>query len=124
VIGVNGGRAFTVDRIGGTPTIWWIDVERRNTWSELRLEMNRYALQGPIDQLAATGRPVGVYSSARDWLKITGGWVPGGVDANWLAGNQPAGRLRRIRLHRRPGEAGAGGGDVAHPSNYDSDIAC
>jgi hypothetical protein len=77
-------RALKAARIG-TPSMWWIDVELANAWDSENLNLNRFALQGQIDQLIFTGKPVGVYSAARDWMAITGNWAAG-VDANWVAG--------------------------------------
>jgi hypothetical protein len=117
-------RALRAAGIGGTPTMWWIDVERLNSWSERRLDLNRYALQGQIDQLAATGHPVGIYSSARDWLKITGGWAPGGVDATWVAGSTPQAACAATGFTGDPVWLVQEAATWPHPSNYDSDIAC
>ena len=67
------------------PVMWWVDVELGNSWQRIDLELNRYAIRGQVDQLAMTERPVGVYSSFRDWQRITGGWSYPLISANWVA---------------------------------------
>jgi hypothetical protein len=114
-------RALKAARIG-TPSMWWIDVELANTWDTRNPDLNRFDLQGQIDQLVHTGKPVGVYSAARDWTTITGNWVAG-VDANWVAS-------RTTVACAAPGFSGdpvwlvqeAAG--WPQPSGYDSDRAC
>lgn len=121
---VHSFRALRAAGIAGTPSTWWIDVEHLNSWSETRLDLNRFTLQGQIDQLVATGRPVGVYSSARDWLTITGGWAPGGVDADWVAGTTPQTACAATGF---TGDAVWLVQEAAKwpgPSYYDSDVAC
>jgi hypothetical protein len=114
-------RALKAARIG-TPSMWWIDVELANTWDTENLDLNRFALQGQIDQLVFTGRPVGVYSPARDWTTITGNWVAG-VDANWVVGTTSD-------ACAAPGFSGDPVWLVQEatgwpqPSGYDSDWAC
>jgi hypothetical protein len=108
----------------GSPLMWWIDVERLNSWDTKNLSLNRYALQGQIDQLVATAKPIGVYSAPPDWREITGDWAPSGVDADWLAGvPAPTGCAT-------PGFTGDPVWLVQEPalwpppSDYDSDWAC
>lgn len=72
------------------PEMWWVDVESSNSWNEQNLNLNRFSLQGEIDQLVALSRPVGIYSSFRDWAAITGSWMPEVVVADWVAGRTPA----------------------------------
>lgn len=69
-----------------SPSMWWLDVETANSWSEDRLDLNRLALLGEIERLLATAQPIGVYSSFDDWKAITGGWTAPWVRANWVAG--------------------------------------
>src|SRR5205807_1059654 len=61
-------RAAGADR----SAVVWIDVEGSNSWDAADLNLNRYALQGEIDQLAASGRLVGLYSTAGAWHGIFG----------------------------------------------------
>lgn len=78
---INYARAAGVYRI----SMWWLDVETVNRWSR-DLGLNRYALQGAVSRLAQTGLPVGIYSSTRMWLQITGTLsAPGYVSAEWNA---------------------------------------
>jgi hypothetical protein len=71
------------------PAVWWLNVETANRWSSAR-QLNVMTLRGLIDYLnSLTPRPaVGVYSSRRDWIEITGGWsiaapewIPKGYEA-------------------------------------------
>ncbi len=71
---------------------WWLDVETENTWqtgSAAARAANRATLEGMADYLAATGAPVGLYSSGQQWAQIVG-WVPPGSSLHdldsWLAG--------------------------------------
>ena len=72
------------------PAAWWIDVESANSWDPTDLALNRASLEGEVDALATTRRPVGVYSSFRDWAAIAGSWGYGGITADWVAGRSPA----------------------------------
>jgi hypothetical protein len=71
-----------------TPIIW-LDVEESNTWDPVNLDLNRTALQAEIDELAAYGHLVGIYSTAFQWQTILGAWSPSGVVADWVAGQTP-----------------------------------
>lgn len=71
---------------------WWLDVETENTWqtgSAAARAANRATLEGMADYLAATGAPVGLYSSGQQWAQIVGLVPPGSslhdLDS-WLAG--------------------------------------
>jgi hypothetical protein len=70
--------------------MWWIDVEQANSWDEDDVNLNRFALQGEVDQLAAAGPLPGLYSTFKDWAAITGNWSPNGVVANWVAVSMPS----------------------------------
>ena len=103
--------------------MWWIDVERANSWDE-DVRLNRSALQGEVDQLAAAGPLPGLYSTARDWGAVMGSWSPDGVVANWVAARTP---------QEACGSPGFSGAPVwlvqeaaawPEPSGYDSDWAC
>jgi hypothetical protein len=75
---------------GATQTpIIWLDVEQSNTWDPVNLDLNRTALQAEIDQLAAYGHLVGIYSTTDQWQSILGAWSPAGVVADWVAGQEP-----------------------------------
>lgn len=69
------------------PKMWWIDVERGNSWDEQDLMLNRLSLEGEIDRLAVTGRPVGVYSTFADWNRLTANMTYPAIAANWVAGD-------------------------------------
>jgi hypothetical protein len=67
--------------------MWWLDVESANSWSTSDLTLNQFALQGAVSRLSQTGLLVGVYSTSRMWVEITGGnFTPTGVVADWVAG--------------------------------------
>lgn len=64
--------------------MWWLDVETANSWSSGSLQPNRDAIQGAVDRFRSLG-PVGVYSTASAWTRITGGtFTPTGVGGDWL----------------------------------------
>src|SRR5262249_35796791 len=75
---------------GGTRAVMiWLDVESSNSWDPSKLDLNRTAVQAEIDQLAAFGRLVGLYSTYAQWREIVGDWAPAGVVADWVAGRKP-----------------------------------
>lgn len=77
---------YSFNNIRVTPSMWWLDVETANSWSSGNLAPNRSAIQGALDRLKSTG-PVGVYSTASAWGRITGGkFVPSSVAGDWVAG--------------------------------------
>jgi hypothetical protein len=66
-------------------SMWWLDVEILNKWSEDRA-LNRFTLQGMVTRLAQTDLPVGIYSSEAMWFIITGTLAaPGNLSAEWNA---------------------------------------
>lgn len=107
----------------GSPSAWWLDVETANSWSATDLSLNRYALQGLIDQLrSATAAPVGVYSTPYQWTAITGGYQAP-VDADWLATGQATLR-RAARSCATAGFTGAKIWLVQYGTSSDRDYAC
>ena len=100
----------------------WVDVESSNSWDSGRVDLNRRALQAELDQLAASGRLVGLYGTFAEWQEIVGSWSPGGVVANWVAGQPPD------TACRAPGFSGQPVWLVqelsAWPGGDDSDRAC
>ena len=105
------------------PLVCWVDVERYNSWDEVNLDLNRFALQGLFDLLAGRGCRVGVYSTYAEWEEITGNWRTAAVAGNWVA-------------LARPDEACGGRGFSGAPvwlvqelatwrqADYDSNWAC
>ena len=74
---------YSLAHVDGAPSMWWLDVETANSWSAP--QANRSAIQGALDRLRNTGSPVGVYSTASAWRRITGGsFTPAGVGGDWL----------------------------------------
>lgn len=78
---------YSLNHAGVSPSMWWLDVETANSWSSGNLAPNRDTIQGLFDRLKSQA-PVGVYSTASAWTRITGGqFVPtGGIAGDWVAG--------------------------------------
>lgn len=106
------------------PQMWWVDVESSNSWSDQNLNLNRYSLQGEIDQLVALGRPVGVYSSFGDWATITGGWMPEVVVADWVAGLTPTDACAGSGFSGAPVWLAQEAATWPEAPSYDSDWTC
>ena len=79
----------SLSSVGGrSVSMWWLDVETANSWSSGNLTPNRDAIQGAISRLQAAG-PVGVYSTASMWSRITGSnFVPSGASGVWVPASQ------------------------------------
>ena len=58
--------------LGITAKIWWIDVETGGPWST-SFQINNAVIQGAMQYLHSQGTLVGIYSTAYQWLQITGG---------------------------------------------------
>lgn len=106
------------------PEMWWVDVESSNSWSDQDLNLNRYSLQGEVDQLLALGRPVGIYSTFRDWATITGYWTPNVALANWVAGSAPADVCGSPGFSGAPVWLAQEAATWTQAPAYDSDWAC
>jgi hypothetical protein len=104
--------------------MWWVDVELANSWDQDDLNLNRFALQGEIDQLAAAGALVGLYSTFYDWDAITGGWSPAGVVADWVAAPTRAMACGRTGFSGAPVWLVQEAAVWPEPSGYDSDWSC
>lgn len=115
--------AYALSHSAYSPSMWWLDVESANSWSTSDLSLNRFALRGLIDRLrGATTAPIGVYSTARDWHAITGGYRPP-VDAEWRAIGY--GTARQASTHcSSSGFTGAPVWLVQYVSITDHDYAC
>ena len=50
---------------------WWLDVEEMNTWSA-DTRANRAVLEGMTDYFHSLGAEVGLYSTHKQWRRITG----------------------------------------------------
>jgi len=101
--------AFADAQSQGTPSsTWWLNVETDNSWADESAQ-NTQVIQGAIDFLRSQSITTGIYSAARDWQKIAGGFRP---DSSGLAGRHigPGGRTGRLCtvqfLRRRTGLAG------------------
>jgi hypothetical protein len=72
----------------GPGHVWWLDVETGNSWSADQAA-NTAVIAGSIAFFSARGVHVGIYSTAYQWGRITGGarfpavpnWVPGARSA-------------------------------------------
>ena len=80
--------------------MWWADIEDGNSWST-NTTLNQATINGIMSELtspqsgtsyggtpysAEAGVPVGIYSNAPSWLKITGGnFTPIAASADWIA---------------------------------------
>ena len=64
---------------------WWLDVETVSHWADDQF-LNARLVSGAVDYLKTTGHRIGVYSTARQWHEIVGGWNPGPGIGNWVAG--------------------------------------
>jgi len=66
-------------------TMWWLDVERDNSWDDDPL-VNRQSILGSYDAIRheTVVARVGVYSYPGQWDVITGAWRPGSIPA-WAA---------------------------------------
>jgi hypothetical protein len=90
-------RAKKAARLVGAPSVtkstWWLDVETNNTWESLEYgERKKYlrndvaVLEGMTRLLERRGvKTVGVYSTAHQWQRITGGASLGRAPI-WYAG--------------------------------------
>ena len=105
------------------PAAWWLDVETANSWSASDLSLNRYTLQGVIDELRLlSASPIGVYSTSAQWQQITGGYHPA-VDGTWIATGQRS--LKRARPFCTASSfSGAPVWLVQYVATYDHDYAC
>jgi hypothetical protein len=61
---------------GVNPRQWWLDVETGNYWAG-DLFLNERVIRGVIEYLQDSGRPVGIYSTPRQFRIIAGGYQPG-----------------------------------------------
>jgi hypothetical protein len=70
-------------------TLWWLDIETANSWSEDDVTRNQAVIVGAIQFLRNEhGLTVGIYSTGTMWQEITGGWQAG-VPV-WVGGGEKA----------------------------------
>ncbi len=66
-------------------TMWWLDIETENSWSEDDFARNQGVIRGALRFLQEEHHfAVGIYSTKAMWKEITGGWQVG-LPA-WVAG--------------------------------------
>jgi hypothetical protein len=81
--------SMSIAAVGGaSPSMWWLDVETANSWSSGSLAPNRDTINGAIGTLKTRGVPVGVYSTASAWKRITGTSFAPSVDGVWVPAGQ------------------------------------
>lgn len=70
-------------------TMWWLDIETENSWSETDLSRNRAVIEGALRYLNEERHfSVGIYSTPAMWEEITGSWQ-NGLPA-WIGGGTKA----------------------------------
>jgi hypothetical protein len=101
-------------------TMWWLDIETENSWSETDLALNRDIITGALQFLQAEhGFMVGIYSTAAMWQEITGSWQ-NGLPA-WIGG----GTERDAKTRCGTGFTGGPVYLVQYADgDYDGDYAC
>ena len=114
-----------------TLSTWWLDVEMHNTWESLEygerrkfLRNDTAVLKGMTALLERRGvRHVGVYSTAHQWLRITGGASLDHAPV-WYAG---VGTARSARKHCARSWSFTGGpvrlSQFLH-NGFDADLRC
>ena len=112
-------------------SVWWLDVEMHNTWQSLEhgerprfLRNDTAVLAGMTKLLHRRGvRWVGVYSTAHQWQRITGGARLDRAPI-WYAGT---GTVRNARIHCRPTYSFTGGRIRMAQflrNGFDADLRC
>jgi predicted outer membrane repeat protein len=102
---------------------WWLDVETSNSWRG-DVALNVAALQGEVDYLRSVGvASIGIYSTAYQWNKLTGGTQVFAPAPSWVAGARTS-----VRARASCGAIGFTGGPVVlvqYPANgLDADLRC
>jgi hypothetical protein len=117
---------------GITFTMWWIDIETENSWSDLP-SLNDEVIEGAVDFIQGHGATAGIYSTPSMWSSIAGktfqpgtipipggkrvgvpvvaNWVPGGSDSSCAGASTlyPNGKVWLVQYASSP---------------YDADYAC
>jgi hypothetical protein len=133
-------RLHRVDRVNARHRAanvdWWLDVETMNSWQTIDGRSTRAAkerdvatLTGEIDALRIAGvNRVGVYSTAHQWLQITGGTK---IDKSRFLGAPQwlAGYTSRIDAVAGCADRGFTGGPVAMTQylgsdGFDANVLC
>ncbi|MHB8647778.1 MAG: hypothetical protein ACYDAR_18505 [Thermomicrobiales bacterium] len=101
-------------------TMWWLDIETANSWSETDLSLNRDVIMGALQYLQTERHfTVGIYSTASMWQEITGSWQ-NGLPA-WVGGGTKSDARTRCGI-------GFTGGPVYlvqyARGDYDGNYAC
>jgi hypothetical protein len=101
-------------------TMWWLDIETANSWSETDLSLNQDVITGALRFLQVERHfAVGIYSTASMWQEITGSWQVG--LPTWIGGGTKGGAKARCGT-------GFTGGPIYlvqyADGDYDGDYAC
>jgi hypothetical protein len=111
-----------VVRSGAAPSMWWLDVETENHWSD-EPAYNAQAIRGALEYFRGQNLAVGIYSNSYQWRVIAGAYAPGGP--LWTGGAQglPDAQSRCVDA-----DAVFAGGTVAmnqyYDFGFDTDLRC
>ena len=104
-----------------TPSMWWLDVETGNYWSDDPV-YNAQVIRGTIDYFRERKLPLGIYGTPRQWRIIAGTYAPG--LPVWAAGAQG---IDEAMSRCSPASAFAGGTVVMvqyYDFGFDTNFRC
>jgi hypothetical protein len=107
---------------GITPTVWWLDVEVNNYWSEDKAA-NAQVVRAAVLYLQSLGIPFGIYGTPYQWNLLVGDYAPG--VPIWTAGADNVDDA--MSRCTNPKYAFAGGEVVMaqyYPYGFDGNVIC
>jgi hypothetical protein len=118
--------AYAVDYArtqGVASSYWWLDIETANQWMR-DTSLNAKVIEGALTYFRNSNLTAGVYSTAYQWAKITGGYLPSPPPPIWIAGT--ANRAQAAAFCSDSTKAFAGGTPwlVQYVTTLDEDYAC